>query len=213
MYFLNALLVALQETAGTPAEAPQQPGPFSSMLWPLLLVLGIFFLNIFDAFCTLIWLQRGGSEGNPLMDLAIQAGDSVFLFQKCIVAGLWLLVLLVHKNFRIARIGLWVLLVVYGVLAAYHAFLAIFASCMILGRAEGDTLLGGILKGFVPPIFLIVMVLGSIFAGWATPTEAAGVGALGALLLALFELQCFRALQVVVMTVIMRLTDLNSGKK
>jgi len=93
----------------------------------VLLVLAIFGLNIFDAFCTLVWLRRGGSEGNPLMDLAIQAGDSVFLFQKCIIAGLWLLVLLVHKNFRIARIGLWILLGVYGTLAAYHGLLVMLA--------------------------------------------------------------------------------------
>ena len=65
------------------------------------------------------------------------------------------------------------------------AFLGVFAAAMIIGRAEGNTLLGGILKGFVPPIFLIVLVLGSIFAGWATPTEAAGVGAFGSLVLAL----------------------------
>ena len=64
------------------------------------------------------------------------------------------------------------------------AFLAIFVSAMWIGKREGNTLLGGILKGFVPPIFLIVMVLGSIFAGWATPTEAAGVGAFGAMILA-----------------------------
>ena len=37
----------------------------------------------------------------------------------------------------------------------------------------------------VPPIALIGVVLGSILAGAATPTEAAGVGALGASLLAL----------------------------
>jgi len=36
-----------------------------------------------------------------------------------------------------------------------------------------------------PPIALIVMVLGSIVAGIATPTEAAGIGCTGALLLAL----------------------------
>ena len=42
-----------------------------------------------------------------------------------------------------------------------------------------------LLKGFVPPVFLIIMVLGSIFAGWATPTEAAGVGAFGSLVLAI----------------------------
>ena len=37
----------------------------------------------------------------------------------------------------------------------------------------------------VPPLFLILLVLGSIFAGVATPTEASGLGALGATLLAL----------------------------
>jgi tripartite ATP-independent transporter DctM subunit len=39
-------------------------------------------------------------------------------------------------------------------------------------------------KSFFPPVFLIVLVLGSIFGGWATPTEAAGVGSFGALFLA-----------------------------
>ena len=39
----------------------------------------------------------------------------------------------------------------------------------------------------VPAAFLILAVLGSIFLGLATPTEAAGVGAAGALLLALLN--------------------------
>ena len=38
-----------------------------------------------------------------------------------------------------------------------------------------------------PPLALIVAVLGSILGGIATPTEAAGVGAMGALLLAAFR--------------------------
>ena len=38
-------------------------------------------------------------------------------------------------------------------------------------------------RSILPPLFLIVAVLGSIFFGIATPTEAAGVGAWGALLL------------------------------
>ncbi|MFQ3201694.1 MAG: tripartite ATP-independent transporter DctM subunit [Zhongshania sp.] len=41
-----------------------------------------------------------------------------------------------------------------------------------------------LLKGLVPPIVLIITVLGSILVGVATPTEAAGVGALGATLMA-----------------------------
>ena len=39
-------------------------------------------------------------------------------------------------------------------------------------------------RAILPPAFLILAVLGSIFFGVATPTEAAGVGAAGALLLA-----------------------------
>jgi len=39
-------------------------------------------------------------------------------------------------------------------------------------------------KSFFPPVLLITLVLGSIFGGWATPTEAAGVGSIGALFLA-----------------------------
>ena len=39
-------------------------------------------------------------------------------------------------------------------------------------------------KAIVPVAFLILAVLGSIFFGFATPTEAAVVGAAGAMLLA-----------------------------
>jgi tripartite ATP-independent transporter DctM subunit len=42
-----------------------------------------------------------------------------------------------------------------------------------------------ILRALLPPLLLIFAVLGSILAGLATPTEAAGVGGMGALLLAL----------------------------
>ena len=39
-------------------------------------------------------------------------------------------------------------------------------------------------RALVPPIVLIIAVLGSIVAGIATPTEAAAVGAVGSLILA-----------------------------
>ncbi len=50
--------------------------------------------------------------------------------------------------------------------------------------AEESDLLTALLKGLFPPIFLMVAVLGSILMGIATPTEAASVGALGAMALA-----------------------------
>jgi len=42
----------------------------------------------------------------------------------------------------------------------------------------------------VPPLFLMVAVLGSILSGAATATEAASVGAVGAILLAITQKQC-----------------------
>lgn len=42
----------------------------------------------------------------------------------------------------------------------------------------------GVLQTLVPPLSMIALVLGSIFFGWATPTEASGVGAVGAIALA-----------------------------
>jgi tripartite ATP-independent transporter DctM subunit len=54
----------------------------------------------------------------------------------------------------------------------------------------GDIDLGvilGLLRAILAPASLIIAVLGSIFFGLATPTEAAGVGAFGALLLALIN--------------------------
>lgn len=41
-----------------------------------------------------------------------------------------------------------------------------------------------LLKGLLPPVLLIIAVLGSILGGFATPTEASAVGAFGALVLA-----------------------------
>ncbi len=56
-----------------------------------------------------------------------------------------------------------------------------------IGRAEGISYSSNLftaLKAIIPPLLLIVLVLGSIFAGVATPTESASLGALGSILLA-----------------------------
>ena len=42
-----------------------------------------------------------------------------------------------------------------------------------------------VLKAFLPPVALIVLIKGSILLGWATPSEAGAVGAFGATLLAI----------------------------
>ena len=49
---------------------------------------------------------------------------------------------------------------------------------------HGWALFKEIMLVMMPPLVLILLVLGSIFTGWATPTEAGAFGALGSILLA-----------------------------
>jgi len=51
-------------------------------------------------------------------------------------------------------------------------------------RITGGSLARRVVLSLVPPLALIVVVLGSIFAGVATPTEAGALGAVGAMALA-----------------------------
>ena len=51
-------------------------------------------------------------------------------------------------------------------------------------RISHNELRKRVVKVLIPPLLLIIAVLGSILMGLATPTESAGVGAIGAILLA-----------------------------
>ncbi len=86
----------------------------------VILLLSIFLLNVGDAFFTMMWLNRGGKEANPFMDFFLDIGPSAFLIQKCVVVGGWLILLLAHKNFRFARLGLYASLAVYSILMVVH---------------------------------------------------------------------------------------------
>lgn len=63
-------------------------------------------------------------------------------------------------------------------------------------------------KSLLPPLLLITVVLGSILAGAATPTEAAGVGAIGALLLAVLKGQMSMPLLAVAVRDTMKVTGM-----
>jgi tripartite ATP-independent transporter DctM subunit len=71
---------------------------------------------------------------------------------------------------------------------AYILYLLVYARLQPEAAPAAEvehTNLAELLRGLVPPLLLILVVLGSILFGAATPTEAAGIGATGALLLAL----------------------------
>jgi len=80
------------------------------------------------------------------------------------------------------------------ILAAAYAVYALAVAYLRPGSApalppeartlSGSALLRRVLRAFVPPIVLILAVLGTIFAGLATPSEAGAFGAIGAALLA-----------------------------
>lgn len=55
---------------------------------------------------------------------------------------------------------------------------------LVISPEEKAALPSRVVKVMLPPALLIAAVLGSILAGVATPTEAAGVGAVGAMILA-----------------------------
>jgi len=60
----------------------------------------------------------------------------------------------------------------------------------------------------LPPLLLMFAVLGSILFGYATPTEAAGVGAMGAILLALGQKQLTQKNLVAVMQSTVKITSM-----
>ncbi len=76
-----------------------------------------------------------------------------------------------------------------GSYAVYVALLAFFKKDVAPAlpeemRVSGWELLKRVMLSLMPPLILIVVVLGSIFAGVATPTEAGALGAVGAMVLA-----------------------------
>jgi tripartite ATP-independent transporter DctM subunit len=81
-------------------------------------------------------------------------------------------------------------LVLTGAYAAYVVGLALARPAAVPSMDEaslditGGELLRRVVRSLIPPLALIAVVLGSIFAGVATPTEAGALGAVGAMILA-----------------------------
>jgi tripartite ATP-independent transporter DctM subunit len=71
-----------------------------------------------------------------------------------------------------------------------------------LAHFKGMVAFKRIMKALVPPVILMVAVLGSIFAGIASPTEAAGVGALGATILTI----CYKRFNMKTLNEVMQAT-------
>ncbi len=92
--------------------------------WLAAALVAIAALCAFDAVFTLLYIQKGGSEANPVMAAVIEWGPRPFLIVKCLITNVGLVVLCLHKNFRYVKQVIGALLGVYGALLLYHLWLA-----------------------------------------------------------------------------------------
>ncbi len=94
----------------------------------------------------------------------------------------------------IPGLGLVLLYIIYQIAVA---FIFPASSPAILDDDEELDIMP-VLAAFLPPIILVVAVLGSILGGVATPTEAAAVGAVGAILMAGYKNDKSKPLPVII---------------
>jgi hypothetical protein len=80
------------------------------LLFLLVLILG---LNVLDAFLTMMILEDGGWEMNPVVDFAIQLYGDQFWVWKFVTVSLPLILLCLHSKFRL------VMHVLLGISAVY----------------------------------------------------------------------------------------------
>src|SRR5690606_17528865 len=127
--------------------------------------------------------------------------STVLIFMGDMLSGINAQVQMSQGNFAPEPVSVGALFagaIIPGLLlvALYSSWVAIKAitdpkSCPAtpVPEAEKKELAREVLFALAPPLLLIVAVLGSILAGVATPTEAASVGSVGALILAAFNRQ------------------------
>jgi len=96
------------------------------LLFFLVLIVG---LNILDSFFTMIILDCGGWEVNPIVRSAIEVYGDDFWVWKFMIVSVNLILLCIHSRFRyVNRIILWITLLFLGVilyqfiLMKYHIF-------------------------------------------------------------------------------------------
>ncbi len=109
------------------------------------------------------------------------------------------------------------LYIIYQLIVAF--FMPHLSPPQTKDSSEEHVKTGQLMAAFLPPILLIISVLGSIISGIATPTEAAAVGAVGAILLAGYKLDPGRAtpvfaagLSLIGLVIITNLFDLRRGR-
>jgi len=91
----------------------------------LFLILGILVLSLLDMVFTLIHLEAGGTEANPLMAWTLAwGGNPAFTSVKLVSTLLGLFVLLIHVRFRRVKTLLGLAFVLYAGISLFHTYLS-----------------------------------------------------------------------------------------
>jgi hypothetical protein len=77
--------------------------------------------SVVDALCTLLFLQRGGGEANPIMALMLSYGQTPFVGIKMALTGIGAWFLVAHYYYPMAYKGLLALAGGYIALLLLHA--------------------------------------------------------------------------------------------
>jgi hypothetical protein len=86
-----------------------------------------FFLTVLDSVSTLVYLDKGGKELNPVAQWMIDQGDTFFILCKGLLTAICILFVMMHKNFRYSRLAIYIGFSFYLFLAIYHIVLQIKA--------------------------------------------------------------------------------------
>ena len=100
----------------------------------LAVAIGILLLSVGDAFCTLVLLQGGFYEANPIMSVFVYRSVAEFTAMKMTLTSVSLVLMVFLARYRFMRV-LRVEWVLYGVLAAYVALIS-YEFSMLKGSLE-----------------------------------------------------------------------------
>jgi hypothetical protein len=94
--------------------------------------IGLLLLSILDAFLTLMLLEKGGTELNPLMQFMMSLDTELFLYSKLLLTAFGVAILVVHYHFFWMRVipvagMLYALLGAYVLLVNYEIYLLLRA--------------------------------------------------------------------------------------
>lgn len=93
----------------------------------------ILVLSITDAVLTLIVIQRGATELNPVMAYFLEHGTSTFIVAKYVLTSIGVIILLIFKNVFLTKIKIYThslfpcVILVFSVVIAWELFLIFWA--------------------------------------------------------------------------------------